>query len=237
MESAENSDFEQATSKTADNENDSSDSGIQICQKDEGNDGNDFKTEDSNAGEELESAIRTESNNVDETLESTVTVEGTDVDEELQCTSKTEVNNADEKIEPTSKTKDNNADEKIECAIETVDNNAELKLESTTKIEPTKEDIAAISPLREDFARISSPKENVFVSKVSTDVINVSTEEDNPETAIEQNVPRDNINQITVELVQLDEGRSPPEIVVEPKIAERFPSGKFTPQIIRVVTP
>lgn len=236
MESAENSDFEQATNKTVDNENDSSDSGIQICQKDEENDGNDFKTEDSDAGEKLKSAIRTEDNDVDEKLESTVTVEDTDADEELQCTSKTEGNNADEKIEPKIKTEDNNADEKIERAVETVDNYAELKLESTTKTEPTKEDIAAVLLLR-DFTRIGSPKENVSVSKVSTDVITDSTEEDNPETAIEQNVPRDNINQITVERVQHDEGRSSPEIVVEPKIAERFPSRKFTPQIIRVVTP
>lgn len=92
-------------------------------------------------------------------------------------------------------------------------------------------------PLGEDFGRIGSPNENVSVSKVSADVISDSTEEDNQKTTIEQNLPRDNINQITVELVQQDEGRSSPEIVVEPKIAERFPSGKFTPQIIRVVTP
>lgn len=237
METTEGSDFEQVINKTADNENTSSDSGIQICQKDEENDGHDYETEDSNAGEKLESAIRTEDNNVDEKLECTVTVEDAAADEELECTSKTEGNNADEKIEPTIKTENNNADDKIERATETEDNYSELKLESTAKTEPNKEDIAAILPHREDFSRTGSPKENISVSKVSTDVITDSTEEDDPETTIEQDLPTDNINRITVELVQHDEGRSSPEIVVEPKIAERLPSGKFTTQIIRVVTP
>lgn len=235
MESTEVLDFEQVTSKTADNENASSDSGIQICQKDEENDSHDFKTEDGNEGEKIESATRNDDNNGDEKLECTVTIEDNGGDEELECTSKTEDNNADEKMESTIKTKDNNADKKTESVTKTEDNYSELELESTTRTEPTKEDNVsmAISPLREDFARTDSPKENASFSKVSTN----STEEDNPETTIEQNVARDNINQITVELVQNDEGRSSPEIIVEPKIAESLSSGKFTTQIIRVVTP
>lgn len=239
METTEGLDSELVTNKTADNENTSSDSGIQICQKDEENDGQDYKAEDSNASEKLESAIRTEDNNVVEKLECTVTVEDTDADEELECTSKTDGNNANEKIELTTKTGDNNEDDKIEHAIKTEDNYSELKLESTTKAEPTKEDIAAILSLRENFSRTGSPKENVSESKEDTHVITDRTEVDREdlETAIEQSLPTDNINQITVGLIQYDESRSSPEIVVEPKIADRLPSAKCTTQIIRVVTP
>lgn len=239
METTEGSDFEQVTSKTADNENTSSDSGIQISQNDEENDEKNYKTEDNNAAEKLESATRIEDNNFDEKLECTVTVEDTEADEDLECTPKTDGNNANEKTELTIKTVDNNEDDKIEHAIKTEDNYSELKLESTTEAEPTKDDIAAILSLGENFPRAGSPKENVSVSKEGTHVITDRPEEDieDLETAIEQSLPTDNINRITVGLVQHDEGRSSPEIVVEPKIADRLPSAKCTTQIIRVVTP